>query len=65
MLCKAGNHVKSKGREERLLGSFKMVLWKRMIKVKRTERMRNYEVLMRTGEERKFMRAIKKRKHHD
>ena len=51
-----------KNKEQRYLKSFEVWLWKRMIEVEWTDRVRNNEVLTRTEEETKLLKVIRKRK---
>ncbi|KAI5717433.1 hypothetical protein M8J77_005795 [Diaphorina citri] len=49
-------------KEEKYLESFEMWLWRRMEKIKWSDKIRNEEVLRRVGEERSILKTIKKRK---
>ena len=48
--------------EEKYLESFEMWLWRRMERIKWTDRVRNEEVLRRVGQKRTLLKAIRKRK---
>ena len=53
-----------KKKEERYLDNFEMWLWRRLMKVKWTDRVRNEEVLTRIGEEKKLLDTIRRRKRN-
>jgi len=45
--------------DKKYLGSFKMWFWRRMVKIRWTDRVRNEEVLERVKEERNILQTIK------
>jgi hypothetical protein len=49
--------------EERVINAFEIWCWRRMLKIKWTDRITNDEIFQRAREERLFLKILKNRRH--